>query len=79
MTLYQIIIRGHMDTRWETMFPGFSFSHEMTHEDQPITMMTGKVIDQAALYGTISRLRNLGVEMISFQPQKNKNSERKGE
>ena len=79
MTLYQIIIRGHLDTRWETKFPGFSLSHEMTPEDQPITVMTGKVIDQSALYGTISRLRNLGAELISFQPKKAVNSERRGE
>ena len=73
MTQYQITLRGHLDTRWEAMFPGFSFKHEMTPEDQPITVMTGKVIDQAALYGTINRLRNLGAELISFQPKKDEN------
>jgi hypothetical protein len=76
MTLYHIIIRGHLDARWETMFPGFSFSHEMTPEGQAITLMIGKVIDQSALYGTINRLRNLGVELISFQPQKDDEREK---
>jgi hypothetical protein len=68
MTLYQIQLRGHLDTRWEVMFAGFSFEHQATLEGQPITLMTGQIIDQSALYGVIGRLRNLGVELISVQP-----------
>ena len=71
MTQYHIKLRGHLDNRWETIFPGFGFNHEMTPENQPTTVMTGEVTDQAALYGIISRLRNLGVELISVQPQTN--------
>jgi hypothetical protein len=59
-----------LDERWKTMFPGFNFTYEITHTDQPITIMTGKVIDQSALYGIINRLQNMNVELISFQPQK---------
>jgi len=69
MTQYHIKLRGHLDNRWKTMFSDFSFNHDMTSEDQPITVMTGEVTDQSALYGIISRFRNLGVELISVQPQ----------
>jgi hypothetical protein len=67
--LYQIQLRGHLDARWEAMFAGFSINHQVTPAGQPITVITGQVADQSALYGLISRLRNLGVELISIQPQ----------
>lgn len=76
MTQYQIQIHGHLDQQWEAMFPDFSFSHEMTPENQPITLMTGKVVDQSALYGTINRLQNMGVELLSFQSQKDDDLEK---
>ena len=67
--LYQIQVRGHLDARWEAMFAGFSINHQVTPAGQPITVITGQVADQSALYGLISRLRNLGVDLISIQPQ----------
>ena len=67
--LYQIQVRGHLDARWEAMFAGFSIIHQVTSAGQPITVITGQVADQSALYGLISRLRNLGVDLISIQPQ----------
>jgi hypothetical protein len=67
--LYQIQLRGHLDARWEAMFAGFSIDHQITPEGQPVTVITGQVADQSALYGLINGLRNLGVELISVQPQ----------
>ena len=69
MAKYEIQIRGHLDQRWEIIFPGFTIRHQFSHDELPLTLMIGEVSDQAALYGVISRLRNLGVELISFQPQ----------
>ena len=46
-----------------------SYGMKVTPAGQPITVITGQVADQSALYGLISRLRNLGVELISIQPQ----------
>ena len=72
MTRYQIQIRGHLDQRWEEMFPEFRITHQLLRADEPITLMTGEVSDQAALYGLIGRLRNMGLELISVQPQASK-------
>ena len=69
MAKYQIQIHGHLDQRWETTFPGFAIHHQFSQDDKPLTLMVGEVSDQAALYGVINRLRNLGVELISFQPK----------
>ncbi len=69
MTLYIIRLKGHVDRRWETLFDGFTISHGYTSDHQPITVMTGKVTDQSALYGLLARLRDLGAALISFQPE----------
>ena len=66
---YQIRLRGHLDRRWAVRFEGFKIEHEATPDGQPITVMTGPVIDQSALYGIINRLRDLGIELISVQVQ----------
>ncbi len=68
MTQYQIHIQGHLDQHWETVFSGFQIHHAYNPDGEPITVMRGDVIDQAALYGIINRLRNLGMELISAQP-----------
>jgi hypothetical protein len=68
MTQYQIQLRGHLDRRWEANFPSFTITHQFSQDGQPQTLMAGTVNDQAALYGTISRLRNLGVELIGVYP-----------
>jgi hypothetical protein len=69
MTAYKICLQGHLDRRWETLFEGFTITHQVTPEKRPITVMSGEVADQAALFGLLSRFRDLGVALISFQPQ----------
>ena len=64
---YKISVKGHLDTRWQVRLDGFVMDHGFNEEGHPITVLTGDVIDQSALYGLISRLRNLGVELISVQ------------
>ncbi len=62
-TLYQIRVKGHLDpsrTRW---FEGFEI--ELLAEGE--TVISGWVIDQAALHGMLNRIRDLGLELISVQ------------
>ena len=68
MAQYQIHIQGHLDQHWETVFSGFQIHHAYNADGDPITIMYGDVIDQAALYGIINRLRNLGMQLVSIQP-----------
>ena len=67
---YQITIRGHLDDRWDDWFEDFTLTQTYSDEDEAITELTGTVVDQAALYGMLARLRNLGVSLISVQPLK---------
>lgn len=59
--MYQIRIRGHLDRRWRDWFEGMSISLE----DNGDTLITGPVIDQAALHGLVKKVRDLGLPLIS--------------
>jgi hypothetical protein len=57
----EIRIEGHLDTNWAEWFNGLEF----IYTDSGDTILTGFVPDQAALYGLIAKLRDLGVKLIS--------------
>jgi len=59
--VYQIRIKGHLDRRWTEWFGGLS----ITLEDNGETLLTGPVVDQAALYGLLRKVRDLGMPLIS--------------
>jgi hypothetical protein len=58
---YQIRIKGHLDTQWTDWFSGLT----ITLEDNGDTLLTGPVVDQAALYGLLKRVRDVGLPLIS--------------
>jgi len=65
--LYEIRLKGHLDARWAERFEGLSF----THESDGTTVLTGCVADQAALYGLLRKVRDLGLPLVSvFQIDK---------
>jgi hypothetical protein len=68
MITYTFQIAGHLDRRWEAAFDGFTFTHTVAPNQHPVTLLTGPLADQSALYGLISRLRDIGVTLISVQP-----------
>jgi hypothetical protein len=69
MTCYHIQVHGHLDRGWEALFDGFSICHDYTPDHQPVTVITGPVADQAALYGLLGCLSDLGVGLISVLPE----------
>ncbi len=62
MQQVEIWVKDHLDEYWADWLEGFT----ITHTDQNQTILTGLVPDQAALYGLIAKLRDLGVKLISF-------------
>ena len=60
---YEIRIRGHLDVRWAEWFDGLSFAHEY----DGTTVLSGRVADQAALYGVLRKVRDLGLALLSVR------------
>ena len=58
---YEIRIKGHLDDRWAAWFGGLT----LTREDNGETLLTGPVVDQAALHGLLRKVRDLGVPLLS--------------
>ena len=59
--VYQIRIKGHLGRQWTDWFGGLT----ITLEDNGDTLLTGPVVDQAALYGLLRKVRDLGLPLIS--------------
>jgi hypothetical protein len=59
--IYQIRIKGHLDSQWTDWFEGLTITLEADGD----TLLTGPVIDQAALYGLLKRVRDLGLPLVS--------------
>lgn len=59
--VYQISIKGHLGPQWTDWFEGLT----ITLEEDGNTLLTGTVIDQAALHGLLKKVRDLGMPLIS--------------
>ncbi|MEJ7841919.1 MAG: hypothetical protein WKF95_09115 [Rubrobacter sp.] len=59
--VYQIRIKGHLGPQWTDWFGGLT----ITLEDNGDTLLTGPVVDQAALHGLLRKVRDLGLPLIS--------------
>ena len=58
---YAIRLKGHLDTRWAAWFDGLT----LTNESDGTTLIHGPVVDQAALYGLLQRIRDMGLPLVS--------------
>ena len=56
---------GRIDARWSTWFDGMTLTTETGTRDGTLTVLRGRVVDQAALHGLIARLRDVGLPLIS--------------
>lgn len=59
--IYQIRIKGHLGAQWAGWFGGLT----IVLEDSGDTLLTGPVIDQAALHALLRKVRDLGMPLIS--------------
>jgi hypothetical protein len=58
---YEIRVRGHLETRWAAWFDGMTLSHERDGS----TVLSGPVVDQAALHGLLQKVRDIGLPLVS--------------
>ena len=58
---YRIRIQGHLDQRWTSWFDGLT----LTHDNDGTTLLQGQVADQAALHGLLTKVRDMGLPLVS--------------
>lgn len=63
-TMYRICIRGRLTERLGSALEGMCLEAGATE-----TVFTGEIRDQSQLYGLLDRVRDLGLELVSLQPQ----------
>ena len=74
--IYEIKVKSHLSSDWADWFDGLM----ITPEEDGDTLLTGPVIDQAALFGLLKKVRDLGMTLISLNPvQFNQTVPEKGE
>jgi hypothetical protein len=59
--VYEIRVKGHLDKRWADWFEGLTINLEENGE----TLLTGPVVDQAALHGLLRKVRDLALPLVS--------------
>ena len=61
VVIYEIVVKGHLDDCWGDWFEGLAF----IHKSDGTTRLRGPVTDQAALYGILNGIRDLGLMLVS--------------
>jgi hypothetical protein len=59
---YRLVVRGELDARFAYLFDGMDM-----HGAEGMTIISGRVVDQAQLHGYIERIEELGLELLSIQ------------
>ena len=59
--VYQIKVEGHLGRQWTDWFDGLT----ITLQDNGDTLLSGPVVDQAALHGLLKKVRDLGMSLLS--------------
>jgi hypothetical protein len=59
--VYQIRIKGHLSGKWTDWFGGLT----ITLEEDGETLLTGPVVDQAALFGLLRKVRDIGLPLLA--------------
>ena len=62
--IYQIRIQGQLSEQWTDWFEGLT----ITLEEDGNTLLTGPVVDQAAVHGLLKKIRDLGLPLLSINP-----------
>ena len=65
MQSVEIRVKGQIDAHWSDWFEDLT----ITHTDEGETILSGVIVDQAALYGLLAKLRDLGLPLISVDSE----------
>jgi hypothetical protein len=62
---YEIRVGGHLDLRWVDWFEGMEITTGFDQNGSPISVISGNIVDQAALHGILIKIRDIGIPIIS--------------
>lgn len=60
--IYQIVVKGHLESEWSDWFDGLT----ITLIDNGETILSGPIVDQSALHGVLIKIRDLGLPLLSL-------------
>jgi hypothetical protein len=66
---YQIVVKGHLDAKWSEWFNGMTIQNIPDGD----AVLSGIVVDQAALHGLLIKIRDLGLSLISVRSLEDEN------
>ena len=61
-TKYRIRLKGHLDPKWSDWF-----EHMVISTESGDTILTGSLVDQAALHGLLTRIHDLNLALLSVE------------
>jgi hypothetical protein len=64
---YRIEVQGRLNDTWSAWFDGLTVGVEANGDGTAVTTLAGSVADQGALYGLLSRIRDLGLPLLLVQ------------
>ena len=64
---YRITVQGYLDSSWSDDFGGMTVSNEISKDGSWLTVLTGSLVDQAALFGVLDGLYGLGFPLVSVE------------
>lgn len=73
--IYQIKIKGRLGSHWSDWFEGLA----ITPEEDGNTLLTGPVVDDAALHGLLKKVRDLGMPLLSVNCVESGQADERGE
>ena len=62
MAVYEVRVKGHLDGRWSEWFDGL----QITNLENGVAVLSGELVDQAALHGVLNKVRDLNLALISM-------------
>jgi hypothetical protein len=65
--LYRISILGSLDENWSDYCGGMMIEHACDPKRNPMTILTGQLVDQSALIGVLNSLHDIGYPIVSVE------------
>jgi len=64
---YRILVAGYLDKNWSNRLGGLTISIDTEDNDRLITMLSGALMDQAALFGVLKALYDMRLPLLSVE------------